>query len=553
MKRAFSLLLSFAFFAGCSTDEPADTTPPPTQPPPNNQLPPEVSYFEHVRPLLADKCGGCHLKDGIAPFHFEDYEVTKPLAGLIANAVETKRMPPWGAHDSADCSVSRPFKGDIRLSDTEIALLTKWAADGAPAGEAPASLDAFQGELSALPRVDQMMLPAEGFSTSGTQDQFRCFILDPGFDRRTYLRGTRLVPGNDKVVHHAIVYADPSGTAIDELDEGNGQYDCFGGPGFDNATLVAAWAPGGIPMVFPDGAAMPIEAGTKFALQIHYHPIGPEPEEDRTGVELMYDTREPEYLAAAAFVGNFSEGIGDDEGLLDGPNDTDGPQFLIPAGMKGHTETMRLRIPYVVNNEPFDGAYLHAIASHMHYVGTNMTIKLRRGSQDGACGTTELDPLMSCINTACPMAEGFQLASCIEDSCGTETDELTNWCGQCLQNQFLDSDPNLFDTCRAPMPMPTDKYGDVASQPVEECLLNTPDWNFEWQRFYEYDAAIQDLPFMRAGDTFEFHCDYDNSMDNPFVREALMEQGLTEPRDVVLGDETLDEMCLIALTFLYKQ
>ena len=84
----------------------------------------------------------------------------------------------------------------------------------------------------------------------------------------------------------------------------------------------------------------------------------------------------------------------------------------------------------------------------------------------------------------------------------------------------------------------------LTAQDAQECLLQTPNWNFEWQRFYEYDAPIESLPFVRPGDRFELECHYDNSMSNPFVREALAEQGLDAPRDVVLGDETLDEMCL---------
>lgn len=550
MKRSGLLLVSFSLLVGCQSTEPPDTT---IDPPPPPGTPPDVAYFEHVRPLLLDNCGGCHLSDGIAPFDFETYENTKPLAGLIANAVESKRMPPWGAHDTADCTTDRPLKNDIRLSDEEIALLKKWADDGAPKGEEPATVEPFRGELSSLPRVDSMLFPETGFTTQGTADQFRCFILDPELARRVYLRGTRFVPGNDKVVHHAIVYADPSGTAIDGLDEGNGQYDCFGGPGFDGAQLVAAWAPGGIPYVLPPNAGLPLEAGTKFALQIHYHPIGGDPEDDLTGVELMYETREPEYLAAGFFIGNFDDSIGDDEGLLPGPGDTDGPEFLVPAGAAEHTEQMRLRIPYEVNNAPFEGAYINAIASHMHYVGTDMDIQFKRGSKGGACGATELDPLETCIANACPGAQGFELASCVSDSCEVESDELSAQCGNCVQFRFLQSDQQVFDTCRAPMPMPTDLYGDVAEQPDEECLLKTPGWDFQWQRFYEYDTAIEDLPFIRPGDTFEFKCTYDNSMDNPFVREALMEQGLTEPHDVVLGDQTLDEMCLIALTILYKQ
>jgi hypothetical protein len=101
--------------------------------------------------------------------------------------------------------------------------------------------------------------------------------------------------------------------------------------------------------------------------------------------------------------------------------------------------------------------------------------------------------------------------------------------------------------------MPTDVYGTISDQPAEECLLQTPMWSFEWQRFYEFDVAIEQMPFVRAGDTFELRCTYDNTMDNPFVRAALQEQNLDAPHDVVLGEETLDEMCLLALTYLYKE
>ncbi|MEQ9498046.1 MAG: hypothetical protein RIT81_14340 [Deltaproteobacteria bacterium] len=511
------------------------------------------TYYQDVRPLLADNCGGCHLPDGIAPFSFDEYEETQALAGLIANVVETRRMPPWGAHDTQECQHDRPFKDDLRLSQDQIDVLKAWAANGAPEGEVPATVEPFSGKLSALPRVDATLTPASSFSTSGTQDQFRCFVLDPAFDRGVFLRGLRFAPGNDKVVHHAIVYADATGTAVEALADENGQYDCFGGPGFDGATLVGAWAPGGIPAIFPEGSAMPLAETTKFALQIHYHPIGAEPEEDRTSVELMFETRQPEYLAAASFIGNFSDTFNGDEGLLPGPSDDGEPRFFIPAGAKGHTETMRLRIPFRLDDEAFEGAYLHASAAHMHYVGTDMKIAIRRGSQSAPCGAADVADLEACIDTACPDAAGFALAQCIEGSCGDQLETIPAFCGSCLQHRFLESDTDIFGTCKNTMPMPTELYGAIADQPAEECLLQTPAWDFEWQRFYEYDVSIAELPFVRPGDTFELRCTYDNSMDNPFVREALDEQGLTAPRDVVLGEETLDEMCLLAVTFLYKE
>ena len=78
----------------------------------------------------------------------------------------------------------------------------------------------------------------------------------------------------------------------------------------------------------------------------------------------------------------------------------------------------------------------------------------------------------------------------------------------------------------------------------EECLIQTPNYSFEWQRGYDYDAKFEDLPTARGGDFLYMKCTYDNSMGNPYVVEALAEQGLDAPVDVFLGEETLDEMCL---------
>jgi hypothetical protein len=84
----------------------------------------------------------------------------------------------------------------------------------------------------------------------------------------------------------------------------------------------------------------------------------------------------------------------------------------------------------------------------------------------------------------------------------------------------------------------------AGTEPADECLLDTPKWDFNWQRGYRYDVPIDQAPTLKAGDVLNLRCTYDNTMQNSFVSEALFQQGLTEPRDVVLGEETLDEMCL---------
>lgn len=84
----------------------------------------------------------------------------------------------------------------------------------------------------------------------------------------------------------------------------------------------------------------------------------------------------------------------------------------------------------------------------------------------------------------------------------------------------------------------------------EECLLHTPSWDFNWQMFYQWDVPLDDLPVTKPGDVWNIRCEYDNSMGNPFVVKALAEQGLSAPKEVTLGEQTLDEMCLVGVGVL---
>jgi hypothetical protein len=95
--------------------------------------------------------------------------------------------------------------------------------------------------------------------------------------------------------------------------------------------------------------------------------------------------------------------------------------------------------------------------------------------------------------------------------------------------------------------------GPPAGEPQRECLIEVPRWDFNWQRGYSYDSPVPNLPTVMKGDELHLRCVYDNSMDNPFVAAALKDQGLNAPRDVKLGEQTLDEMCLAILGVVYQR
>ena len=92
----------------------------------------------------------------------------------------------------------------------------------------------------------------------------------------------------------------------------------------------------------------------------------------------------------------------------------------------------------------------------------------------------------------------------------------------------------------------------LAGEPATECLLQTPKWDFGWQRLYEYDTTVEEAVTARAGDTLRVTCRYNNTLENFQLLEALEEEGLTEPVDVGMGSNSLDEMCLGAFSMTYQ-
>jgi hypothetical protein len=86
--------------------------------------------------------------------------------------------------------------------------------------------------------------------------------------------------------------------------------------------------------------------------------------------------------------------------------------------------------------------------------------------------------------------------------------------------------------------------GSEAPESDEACLLHTPQWDFDWQQFYQYDLETQGGPEIYPDDTLWLECHYDNTLDNPGVASALSEAGEDAPLAVTLGEGSLDEMCI---------
>ena len=135
------------------------------------------------------------------------------------------------------------------------------------------------GETRMALRMDSTYRPSAPGGV-GTDD-YRCFLLDPHLTQRRYLTGTDVVPDNPDVVHHVILSrADPgqvdAAEQLEASDPGEGGT-CFGDSGLpdsndlDNAPWLGAWAPGGQESVDSPGYGVPLPAGSRIVMQVHYN------------------------------------------------------------------------------------------------------------------------------------------------------------------------------------------------------------------------------------------------------------------------------------------
>ena len=348
------------------------------------------TFHKDVEPLLQDHCQKCHRPGGLAPFSLLTYADARSVAYAMRVETTAQRMPPWGAHDTEDCKPRLPWKHDARLTPAQIKTIADWQQAGAPEGDPkdappPRTLtdDSFH-----LARKTMDLVPAAPFQARGTRDQFICFVYPDTFQPGEFITGVHVVPGNKKVVHHAVVFTDPGG-AISQLANGQPYFDCgssaqmeAGGGNMQTqgqSVTLDVWLPGADPIDLPDNIGMPITApNSKIVMQIHYSPGGDDAAPDSSIIELRRSTTPPDYLLFTTSIGNFATQF-QGEGLLPGPADpASRVEFRIPANVKDHVERMQLTVRPSANGDPLPDLRVYGVMAHQHLAGTDVKIDLER-------------------------------------------------------------------------------------------------------------------------------------------------------------------------------
>ena len=231
------------------------------------------TYSKDVAPLVADRCGVCHHPGGSAPFSLLTYADVKQRATQIASVTRSRIMPPWKADPS-----NGPFLGQHPLSDSEIAMLSRWVEQGAPEGDAaqlPPPRVYTEGWQLGKPDVIVTLPKAFTLPAEGT-DVFRIFALPIPIAQARFVRGLEFRPGNPKVVHHANIRVDPT-SETRRLDDQDPR------PGYDGLLARTAvypdghflgWTPGQVAPLLPPDLAWRLDRRTDLVVELHMQPSG---------------------------------------------------------------------------------------------------------------------------------------------------------------------------------------------------------------------------------------------------------------------------------------
>lgn len=305
------------------------------------------TWAADVAPILFQNCTKCHNTQGIAPFPLMTYDDAYNNKDAVKEAVMLKNMPPWPPQAGYG-----EFAHNRSLTAQQIQTISAWVDAGAPSGNLAAAPPAPVYDNNYEIQSPDLVVRMPTYTVNTDYDLYRCFVIPAGNTAEKFIKEIEVVPGNRAVVHHVLVFQDPSNTPanLDAQDPGPG-YTNFGGTGSNASKMVGAWVPGSSKFQFPAGMGAKLEANTNIVLQVHY-PGGTYAQTDSTQIRIKYAT------------GSFTREVSIDPPINHYASLTNGP-LVIPANT-----TKTFHAQYTVPSQ-YNVTLLMA-GPHMHLIGRSI-------------------------------------------------------------------------------------------------------------------------------------------------------------------------------------
>lgn len=247
-----------------------------------------VTFNQDIAPIIYRHCSSCHRPGEAAPFPLLSYADVKKKARTIADATESRLMPPWKAEPA-----SYSYRDERRLSDPDIALIQAWVKDGVKEGDGEKPPPPTFGSGWTLGEPDLVVeMPAAYHVPADGPDIYRNIAFPLGLTEDKWVTAIEMRPTARAAVHHVLYFADPNGRAHKKKQ---GTQPGFNGMRPSASVALGGFAVGAQPKPFPEGFALRVPSGSDFVVQYHFHPTG-RPEVEKARIGFYFAKKPPERL-----------------------------------------------------------------------------------------------------------------------------------------------------------------------------------------------------------------------------------------------------------------
>ena len=299
-------------FSGCGIDP---------EPEIEQQVPSEVTFAEHIAPIIHQHCTPCHRPDQPGPFSLITYEDVRKRAKTIRLVTGTKFMPPWPADRT-----HRSFVGERGLEEDEIALIADWVHKGALLGDASkVPAPPIFPSRSGLGKPDLVLKLVEPYTIEGNnRDHFVVTKIPIELPQDTTIRAIEFVPDNTALLHHMnahLVHYEPGAKA--RMDGGEHfvdsqvytsaqiyqRLDLLNDDGSEPilSPSVCNYLPGVTGVMYPEnvGGWQVNQKSVLLIKDIHYGPT-PKEQTDQSTFNIFFAKKKPERPIREVILGTLS-------------------------------------------------------------------------------------------------------------------------------------------------------------------------------------------------------------------------------------------------------
>lgn len=261
--------------------------------------PSEVTFTRDIAPILQETCQRCHRSGGVAPMSLVTYDEVRPWAPIIKEKTAIRdrmgAMPPYYLEHGIGI---QQMKDDERLTDEEVAKIAAWADNGAPEGDPadmPEPVDWPTGATWQLGEPDLVVRSQDFSMEAGRPDWWGDMESIPiPIEQDRYVNAVEIREVNNAagsgggvgglyIVHHVIWRTETEederqSWPVHELGRNPDIFNPRAGRLLEVGSEIVSES------VHLNAAAQDAEAYLEFGF--HFHPVGYEPEYERTTLGL---------------------------------------------------------------------------------------------------------------------------------------------------------------------------------------------------------------------------------------------------------------------------